>query len=104
MHSPTRSVDPAELGRAGGLRSGEVRRRQAERVRARQEDVRVKVGCEKLVQRRRELRRELAARRAAIVVEMRAKLREELRDLRVEVRRLKRQRARLASAQRANGK
>jgi hypothetical protein len=73
-------------------------------VRASLDEMRVEVGREKLVKRRRELHRELAARRAAIVVEMRAKLREELRDLRVEVRRLKRQRARLVSTQRANGK
>jgi hypothetical protein len=73
-------------------------------VRASLEEMRVEVGRERLVKRRRELHRELSVRRAAIVVEMRAKLREELRDLRVEVRRLKRQRARLMSAQRANGK
>jgi hypothetical protein len=33
MHSPERRVDPVELGRAGGLRSVEVRREQAKSVR-----------------------------------------------------------------------
>jgi hypothetical protein len=35
MHSPTRQVSAAELGRKGGLASGEVRREQAKSVRDR---------------------------------------------------------------------
>jgi hypothetical protein len=35
MHSPTRVTDPAELGRRGGIVSGEVRRAQAKSVRER---------------------------------------------------------------------
>lgn len=35
MHSPSLAVDPAELGRRGGLASGEVRREQAKSVRDR---------------------------------------------------------------------
>lgn len=35
LHSPTRKVDPVELGRRGGLESGETRREQAKSVRDR---------------------------------------------------------------------
>ena len=89
------SLDPAVIGRAGGLKSGVVRRRQAECVRRSWEEMRVQAGVAAFAVRRGELERELRARKELYGRKLGAELREELRGLRVEVRRLKRQRRRL---------
>jgi hypothetical protein len=65
--------------------------------------MRVRSYAEELTERRRELHRELRARKAVIVAQLQAELREELCDLRLEVRRLKRQRARLTSGKGGTG-
>jgi signal transduction histidine kinase len=103
LHSPTRRVDPAQLGRRGGIASGKARREQARRVREGVEQSRVQAEVDTLRLKRNELEqdqresrrrfdRDLRERRERFIAAAREELREKLSAERAELRRLRRRR------------